>query len=545
MNTHADKTQGNKSQSVVNQFSQKQNGDNSSFQFEDNRPESIAQRKLQEMVNSSPKTLKSIQCQAEANNHFASQSIFSQVAINKSLPQSAFAKGKLAIQRIVIPAISDKEENIDTSKINFRNFIHALAVEGNSRRLMYIIKYISANASNEEAALLLGTISEEIGSLMPREEVERIGSKVEIFKKSLTSKEFKLLANLLQRDTASRTQELLNIVDPTKIKTLIDKWVGEEKEIKSAPVKGDWRNTIQLAQPLIDLINSILKHGILSPEEAQKRGLSPVSSVDKGVSDKISLNTFANQSQNLTNARRIALQSMSLEQRGSISVSTERRDDTILSRIPPWEEIVLSPEEILEINQKAKGMESFRPMLINHYKQEKALRAYKQALSGPLRNVINTRAQGTIMAILDKSTTGKSSTNVDENTGEPTEDSSQEVRMTRPQIRTGHIHVLLVPDFIRPYFDLIVNPADIPIHFVSTIEVSAYYKTGLGDLKLEEVVAPDYVEDIAQKLVENGVVSTHIVTTNANRYAVPPDFDEEEATRQLEEFEAEGFFDSV
>ncbi len=50
MNTHADKTQGNKSHSVANTVSQKQNNSESTFQFVDNRPEAIAQRKLQSIA---------------------------------------------------------------------------------------------------------------------------------------------------------------------------------------------------------------------------------------------------------------------------------------------------------------------------------------------------------------------------------------------------------------------------------------------------------------------------------------------------------------
>lgn len=51
MNTHADKPQENKSQSVANSLSQKQSRVTSAFQFVDSRPEAIAQRKLQAMVN--------------------------------------------------------------------------------------------------------------------------------------------------------------------------------------------------------------------------------------------------------------------------------------------------------------------------------------------------------------------------------------------------------------------------------------------------------------------------------------------------------------
>ncbi len=51
MNTHADKTQENKSQSLANEISQKQSGGESTFQFVDNRPEAIVQRKLQAMAD--------------------------------------------------------------------------------------------------------------------------------------------------------------------------------------------------------------------------------------------------------------------------------------------------------------------------------------------------------------------------------------------------------------------------------------------------------------------------------------------------------------
>jgi len=61
MNTHADKTQKNESQSVANVVSQKKSGGKSTFQFVDNRPEAVAQRKLQELVNNNtdvPSTIK-------------------------------------------------------------------------------------------------------------------------------------------------------------------------------------------------------------------------------------------------------------------------------------------------------------------------------------------------------------------------------------------------------------------------------------------------------------------------------------------------------
>jgi hypothetical protein len=71
MNTRADKTQENKNQSVANAVPQRQSSNESTFQFEDNRPEAIAQRKLQEMANNSPQAKQAAQLQAIANNYSA------------------------------------------------------------------------------------------------------------------------------------------------------------------------------------------------------------------------------------------------------------------------------------------------------------------------------------------------------------------------------------------------------------------------------------------------------------------------------------------
>lgn len=71
MNTHADKTQENKSQSVSHGVSQIQSGSKSTFQFIDNRPEAIAQRKLQELANNSSQAKRAAQLQAMANNYSA------------------------------------------------------------------------------------------------------------------------------------------------------------------------------------------------------------------------------------------------------------------------------------------------------------------------------------------------------------------------------------------------------------------------------------------------------------------------------------------
>ena len=71
MNTHRDKTQVNKGQSVANEVSRKQRSRNSTFQFVDNRPEAAAQRKLQELVNKSPRAEKASQLSTIINSKAA------------------------------------------------------------------------------------------------------------------------------------------------------------------------------------------------------------------------------------------------------------------------------------------------------------------------------------------------------------------------------------------------------------------------------------------------------------------------------------------
>ena len=68
MNIHADKTLENKRHSAANAISQKKSDAESTFQFIDNRPEAIAQMKLQGMANNSPQVSQQKVIQEIANN---------------------------------------------------------------------------------------------------------------------------------------------------------------------------------------------------------------------------------------------------------------------------------------------------------------------------------------------------------------------------------------------------------------------------------------------------------------------------------------------
>ncbi|MEQ3656664.1 MAG: C2 family cysteine protease [Dokdonia sp.] len=89
MVTHADKAQEHISQPVSNDKTQIKGGSESTFQFVDNRPEVMAQRKLQGLTNTSPKVQRAAQLQAMANQHtYQQQKLIQRRENNTGLPDS-------------------------------------------------------------------------------------------------------------------------------------------------------------------------------------------------------------------------------------------------------------------------------------------------------------------------------------------------------------------------------------------------------------------------------------------------------------------------
>jgi len=112
MHTHAATVQDNKSHptaigSVAKEASQKQSNGASGIQFVDNRTESIAQRKLQEIANTSPRTiqLKTFQSRAD-NNSWGQQGV--QLA---AMADDHSAQQENTIQKQAGPEHSRKENN--------------------------------------------------------------------------------------------------------------------------------------------------------------------------------------------------------------------------------------------------------------------------------------------------------------------------------------------------------------------------------------------------------------------------------------------------
>jgi len=113
MNTHADKMQENKSQAASIVVSQKKISSESISQFVDNRPESVTQRKLQEIANISPHAKHAVQLQAIAAKYTVGQHQPIQKADNKTgLPDNL----KSGIENISGYSMDDVKVHYNSNK---------------------------------------------------------------------------------------------------------------------------------------------------------------------------------------------------------------------------------------------------------------------------------------------------------------------------------------------------------------------------------------------------------------------------------------------
>jgi hypothetical protein len=113
MNTHADKTEEKKNQSATNGNTQIKRGGELTYQFVDNRPEAVAQRKLQEMANNSPQVSQLRSLQLMANNSSQTKQLAQLQAVSNSVAASP-------IQRIVEPVKKNKVYSKDDAVTNLK-----------------------------------------------------------------------------------------------------------------------------------------------------------------------------------------------------------------------------------------------------------------------------------------------------------------------------------------------------------------------------------------------------------------------------------------
>jgi hypothetical protein len=121
MNTHADKTQENKIQSVANTVAQKQSGGESTFQFVDNRPEAVAQRKLQEMANNNPRAMQ-LKAFQDMANAFGSKQQPIQRKLNFQSGAEYLDNSQNTIDNVPFNRVQNKAKALyDVAELNFKN----------------------------------------------------------------------------------------------------------------------------------------------------------------------------------------------------------------------------------------------------------------------------------------------------------------------------------------------------------------------------------------------------------------------------------------
>jgi hypothetical protein len=408
---------------------------------------------------------------------------FSRVPISTTKPQPIMAK-------LMIGAVGDKyEQEADrvaseiVSRINTPTFVLPGQGKAVQREVIQI--------QDDEAKLMRSPI------------VQRMPSKEKSYKIpegfNENDPEVQRLLEELHNETISKEEwgKILKIVNPSE-KTL---------------------------QSLITLVNSILEHGILSQKVAQEKRISIVGSVDKVSKNAdqkipIAVNNLTLVSENLDEAKNVALDSLTAENRGSISVSLERQDDFLLRYFPKESDMVLNQNEQQTLEQDSSNAPELRSQIEKHLKAQKAARQITTKLNnGEFNKVLSERAQNTVLAILNKNVISKSgATNIQEGTTiEALNNTSQELGVVADQITPKQIISLLVPNILTniKYQKEIKNPNNVNIKYVDSKSINAFYKPADGKSNIEVAVqAPDYQEAIAQELLKQRVIATHIATAS-------------------------------
>ena len=252
------------------------------------------------------------------------------------------------------------------------------------------------------------------------------------------------------------------------------------------------------------LIRSIFTTGILSRSELEKREMNYTGSEDSGSKGDLAVNILDNRAGERT-PKSITNESLTSEDRGSISVALERENDWVKSdELVKPENVSFSKEELEEL-EKTYGEDLH--IVLPTLKRNKAMEINKLKMAGILNQEMSDRAMSTIMAGVP---------NPNEKMAFRSEDSrSYESSEPSGQIKPGEggFTTLLIPEWFQPYYIMLekFQPQDVTIKFVGTKKVTANYKTSNGHIPVE-VDAPDYESEVTPLLDEFKLLATHILT---------------------------------
>lgn len=261
---------------------------------------------------------------------------------------------------------------------------------------------------------------------------------------------------------------------------------------------------IKRAKTTINLISSILSDGLLSRKELGKKGKKFIGSIDRDISDQMSVNVLdiRGAKDNIEGAiSERAISSLTSAHRGSLSVAMEREVDHIREAIKRSDDVSLETSEELEMELEALNSKTPVEVLKLVKKMGKAEEYNSKTIKDNIEE-LNWRVQNTILAIVPQASKFAQS-------GERDDDYEAFVKGKIPPGESGFTK-LLVPEWFKPYERLIENPQNIALEFVGTVEVSAHFKTRDGD-QLVTVNAPAYTEAVKEELRKYKLLATHIV----------------------------------
>lgn len=131
MKTFADKKSENNSQAVVNSLPKLQSNEETAFRLADNRPETIVQRKMQEIANNSPQVSKLESLQEMSNRR-------PQAKQAAQLKATSSSNTGMPIQRIAEPVVKNKKYSKEDAVTN----LHESRMEGRNDVTATWIGYI-------------------------------------------------------------------------------------------------------------------------------------------------------------------------------------------------------------------------------------------------------------------------------------------------------------------------------------------------------------------------------------------------------------------
>lgn len=137
MNSQADKNQANKNQPAAYEVTQKQNGSKPDIQFTDNRPEALAQRKLQSVINNSP-LVKQLKAHQKQTANFASETPGQKTYSNEeSLIEAPVQKQEKYLPQQAWPAVQQAQRRVNPSvQMREKLFVSDGVSSGNEADLM-------------------------------------------------------------------------------------------------------------------------------------------------------------------------------------------------------------------------------------------------------------------------------------------------------------------------------------------------------------------------------------------------------------------------